>query len=87
MSEEKSILLRLRNAATFTNSRSDRERYRAAADSISMAIVRLKNTGSNDAMRELNCLWAHATRLLLKPLVGGDTPPNSGDTSPTRLAA
>lgn len=87
MMEDKSILLRLRTAAQLTNSANDRERYKAASDRITVAISDLKIFPTNDAMRDLNCAWAHATRLLLNPLAGGDTPPNSGDTEATRLAA
>lgn len=72
------ILLRLRRAASVTNSQGDRLQYRAAADRISLLIAALRSTPTNDAMRDLNGAWAHATRLLLKPLAGGDTPPTSG---------
>lgn len=68
------ILLRLRRAASVTNSQGDRLQYRAAADRISLLIAALRSTPTNDAMRDLNGAWAHATRLLLKPLAGGDTP-------------
>lgn len=87
MAETKSILLRLRTAASLTNSQRDRDRYRAAADLIGLAVADLMDNATNDNMRDLNCAWAHATRLLLNPLAGGDTPPNSGDTEATRLAA
>lgn len=87
MAETKSILARLHTAASLTNSARDRERYSAAADKITVALSDLKSLPTNDAMRDLNCGWAHATRLLLNPLAGGDTPPNSGDTDATRLAA
>lgn len=87
MAETKSILARLRTAASLTNSVRDRERYRGVADEITALISILKVFPTNDTMRDLNCAWAHATRLLLNPLAGGDTPPNSGDTDATRLAA
>lgn len=70
------ILLKLRTSALACSRASWRTALRRTADNLQHAIGDFCTEPSEDNLRKLNGLWAHATRMLMKvPPEGDPVPP------------